>query len=213
VEGAFCELRPYGVLGSPPLNSSPILLAQAGRAAPQCLDAAPAPVHLVEQTILLSGQREVLLPAPIRLALASPPASASCRLHGLPRGTAVCPCAVRVSSKPHSPDCLEGSFSEVWPCRVSDDTRHAELTTITTGRRVSSLESSVQGERGRKEPRMLLEGKNAIIYGAGGAIGGAVFAPSPARGPGSSSPAAPSRRSTRWPPTSVPRAEWPRRRK
>jgi hypothetical protein len=72
VEGAFCELRPYGVLGSPPLNSSPILLAQAGRAAPQCLDAAPAPVHLVEQTILLSGQREVLLPAPIRLALRSP---------------------------------------------------------------------------------------------------------------------------------------------
>src|SRR5215217_7726356 len=54
------------------LNSSPILLAQAGRAAPQCLDAAPAPVHLVERTILLSGQREVLLPAPMRLALRSP---------------------------------------------------------------------------------------------------------------------------------------------
>jgi|SRR5829696_1092050 len=68
----FNERRGRGVLGSPPLNSSPILLAQAGRAAPQRLDAAPAPVRLVEQAILLSGQREVLLPAPIRLALRSP---------------------------------------------------------------------------------------------------------------------------------------------
>ena len=72
VEQSASVLPSSRILRSSPLNSSPILLAQAGRAAPQCLDAAPAPVHLVEQTILLSGQREVLLPAPMRLALRSP---------------------------------------------------------------------------------------------------------------------------------------------
>jgi hypothetical protein len=36
---------------------------------------------------------------------------------------------------------------------------------------------------------MLLEHKNAIVYGGGGSVGGAVPAPSPARGHASSSPA------------------------
>ena len=41
---------------------------------------------------------------------------------------------------------------------------------------------------------MLLEDKNAVIYGAGGAIGGAVAPHSPEKGPRSSSPGAPGSR-------------------
>jgi len=46
---------------------------------------------------------------------------------------------------------------------------------------------------------MLLEHKRAVIYGAGGAIGGAVALPSPARGHGCFSRVALWPRSTRWP--------------
>src|SRR5215212_3456238 len=97
------------------LNSYPILLAQVGRAAPQCLDTEPAPVNLVEQAIHFGGQRLVLPPLPKRLALPSP-------LHPLlllvahvisHRAKALWPCAVRVSSKAYSPTFPGDKFCEL----------------------------------------------------------------------------------------------------
>src|SRR5215217_9070172 len=97
------------------LNSSSILLAQAGRAAPQCLDAAPAPVHLVEQAILFGGQRLVLPPLPKRLALRSPlhPPLLLVAHVAFHRAKAVWPCAVRVSSKAYSPTFPGDKFCEL----------------------------------------------------------------------------------------------------
>ena len=60
---------------------------------------------------------------------------------------------------------------------------------------------------------MLLQNKVAVIYGAGGAIGGAVRAPLRARGARFSSPGASGHRSKRSRRTSLPPAEPPRRRK
>jgi NAD(P)-dependent dehydrogenase (short-subunit alcohol dehydrogenase family) len=60
---------------------------------------------------------------------------------------------------------------------------------------------------------MLLENKNAMIYGAGGSIGGAVARAFAREGRGSSLPVVSLRRSTRWPRRSALLAGWPRRRK
>ena len=58
---------------------------------------------------------------------------------------------------------------------------------------------------------MMLEDKVAVIYGAGGGIGGAVARAFASEGPGFFSPGAPWHRSKRSPRTSLPPADPPRR--
>jgi hypothetical protein len=59
---------------------------------------------------------------------------------------------------------------------------------------------------------MLLEKKNAVIYGAGGAVGGAVARAFAREGQGSSLPVTPEHPSRRWLRRSPRLEEWPRRR-
>ena len=57
----------------------------------------------------------------------------------------------------------------------SSDISHADLTTIiTTGLEIRPYTHLYREYWANQETRMLLENKNAIIYGTGGSIGGAV---------------------------------------
>lgn len=60
---------------------------------------------------------------------------------------------------------------------------------------------------------MLLEDRNAVIYGGGGSIGAAVARAFAREGAGSISPAAARRSSRRWPRRFAQRGERPRRRR
>ena len=80
--------------------------------------------------------------------------------------------------------------------------------------RPSQLTKWARGDRlrHRKEPAMMLTDKVAVIYGAGGAIGGAVARGFAAEGP-AFSPGGTGHRSKRWPRTSCPPTappRWPR---